>query len=289
MSRVRIPMESGVDSLNVATAAAIAFYEARRDSVTPMSGTYANVDASTDVAAALAWQDRVDAWPQIAAYKRRSYELLRVDAADPVLDVGSGTGHDLLALDAGAIGIDASTRDVHRRPRAGRPSAGRLPVRCRSRTRRSPACAPIACSSTSTIPTRALAEMVRVTRPGGRVVVADPDQGSLVISVPGVRPELIAAVRRMRRDVGYRNGTLARDLPRRCAEHGSARHRASRRSRSCSPIPTTRSASRRGSRIGANEFTEADAAEWDAGMQRAREQGNFVYALLYFVVSGTRA
>ena len=30
-ARVRIPMESGVDSLNVATAAAIAFYEARRN------------------------------------------------------------------------------------------------------------------------------------------------------------------------------------------------------------------------------------------------------------------
>ena len=57
------------------------------------------------------------------------------------------------------------------------------------------------------IPTRALAEMVRVTRPGGRVVIADPDQGSLVISVPGVRTELVAAVRRLRRDVGYRNGT----------------------------------------------------------------------------------
>ena len=70
------------------------------------------------------------------------------------------------------------------------------------------------------IPTAALAEMVHVTRPGGRVVVADPDQGSLVISVPGVRTELVAAVRRLRRDVGYRNGTLVRDLPRRCAEHG---------------------------------------------------------------------
>ena len=33
-ARVRIPMEAGVDSLNVATAAAIAFYEARRGSST---------------------------------------------------------------------------------------------------------------------------------------------------------------------------------------------------------------------------------------------------------------
>ena len=96
-----------------------------------MSGTYANVDASPDVAAALAWQDRVDAWPQIAAYKRRSYELLRVGAGDAVLDVGSGTGHDLLALDAAAIGIDASiamcTAARARETTVARAVAGRLP------------------------------------------------------------------------------------------------------------------------------------------------------------------
>ena len=62
-------------------------------------------------------------------------------------------------------------------------------------------------------PSAALAEMVRVVEPGGRVVVADPDQGSLVIHLPGVRPELVDRVRRLRRDVGYRNGTLARALP----------------------------------------------------------------------------
>ena len=34
-------------------------------------------------------------------------------------------------------------------------------------------------------------------------------------------------------------------------------------------------------------FSAPDAAEWDTGMQRAREEGGFLYALLYFVVSGT--
>jgi len=253
-----------------------------------VSGTYANVDAAGDVAAALDWQDRVDAWPQIAAYKRRTYELLRVDAASRVLDVGSGTGHDLLALGADAIGIDASlamcTAARARGTTVSRAVAGALPF----------ADASFAAVRADRVfehlddPDAALAEMVRVTRPGGRVVIADPDQGSLVISVPGVRAELTAAVRRLRRDVGYRNGTLARDLPRRCTEMGL-------RDIGIEAFPLVLTDPDDAFGIATwvaywhQEFTEADAAAWDAGMQRAREQGNFVYALLYFVVSGTRA
>lgn len=40
-------------------------------------------------------------------------------------------------------------------------------------------------------PVRALGEMVCVTRPCGRVVVADLDQESLVIEVPGVPADLV--------------------------------------------------------------------------------------------------
>ena len=61
-----------------------------------MSNTYSNVDGSGDVAEALDWQDRIDAWPAIRAYKQRTYELL--GDALPVLDVGCGTGR------AGVVG-----------------------------------------------------------------------------------------------------------------------------------------------------------------------------------------
>jgi hypothetical protein len=35
-------------------------------------------------------------------------------------------------------------------------------------------------------------------------------------------------------------------------------------------------------------FSADDEREWDAGVNRSRRLGGFVYALLYFVVSGRR-
>jgi hypothetical protein len=47
-------------------------------------------------------------------------------------------------------------------------------------------------------PVRALGEMVCVTRPCGRIVVADLDQESLVIEVPSVPADLVTGVKAWR-------------------------------------------------------------------------------------------
>jgi SAM-dependent methyltransferase len=251
----------------------------------PVSGTYANVDGADNVADAIAWQDRVDAWPQVAAYKRRSYELL--PATGRLLDVGSGTAHDLLAIGRAAIGIDASMA-MCRTARArdavvARAEADALPFPDESfaGVRADRVLAHVS------DPDAAIAEMVRVTRRGGRLVIADPDQGSLVIHVPGARPDLVATVRRLRRDVGYRNGTLARDLPRRLAAVGLQGLAIE-----AFPLLLTDPDDAFGITTWVDSwrqhFTASDVEEWDAAMQRGREAGGFVYALLYFVVSGTR-
>jgi hypothetical protein len=64
-----------------------------------------------------------------------------------------------------------------------------------------------------TNPSSAIGELVRVTRPGGGVVVADPDQESVTLHVPGVSRVIIDRIKQLRRDVGYRNGRLASELP----------------------------------------------------------------------------
>src|SRR3954468_7156066 len=63
-----------------------------------LSDTFSDVDNSSDVADAIAWQERIDTWPQIRAYKERSYELC--GDGRPRLDVGAGPGTDAVALRA---------------------------------------------------------------------------------------------------------------------------------------------------------------------------------------------
>jgi ubiquinone/menaquinone biosynthesis C-methylase UbiE len=253
-----------------------------------VTDTYSNVDASTDVQAAIDWQDRLDSWTQIRAYKEYSYEC--ADAFGPVLDVGCGTGHDLVSLGSGSVGIDRSAAMVQRaRERACTALLGDA------------ASLPFGGASFGSVradrvlqhvldPALVLNEMIRVTRSGGRVIVADPDQESLVIHVPGVRPELVARVKQLRRDVGYRNGRLAGALP------AAFRDRNLRNvTVRAFPLLLTDPDDAFGLptwvtywRDRGHGFDDRDVRDWDAGIARARE-GGFVYALLYLVIAGTKA
>ena len=68
-----------------------------------MSETYSDVDSSADVAGAVAWQERIDAWPAIESYKHRLDQLCSVR---PIVDVGAGPGVD--ARRTGAVAVDRS-------------------------------------------------------------------------------------------------------------------------------------------------------------------------------------
>jgi SAM-dependent methyltransferase len=247
-----------------------------------LSDTFSDVDHSPDVEGALAWQDRIDGWPQMRAYKQRSYELC--GDAQPRLDVGAGTGLDARAL--GALATDRSVamcRAAATRPvTACRADAHALPFRDSAfgAVRADRVLQHVA------DPGAALRELVRVCARGGRVIACDPDQESLVIHVPGVGPGLTEKVKRLRRDVGYRHGTLARRLPGLFARAGLDAVTVE-----AFPLVLTDPDDAFGlpgwPRYWSNHFSKSETTEWDEGVLRGRE-GGFVYALLYFVIAGTR-
>ncbi len=114
-----------------------------------MSDTYSDVDARTgfgdDV---VAWQERVDGWPQVRAYKRRSYELC--GDAGARLDVGAGPGTDAAVL--GAVACDPSMAMCRAAIARDVPVVRADGTRCPSPMRHSAPSAPIGCSNTSPRP-----------------------------------------------------------------------------------------------------------------------------------------
>ena len=250
-----------------------------------MSYTYGTVDAGDDPEGAADWQDRIDAWPAIHAYKDHTHRLL--PAEGPVLDVGCGTGVDLVAIGVDrAVGVDPSRtmcrRAALRRARVCRGAAAALPF----------ADASFAAARADRVlqhvedPLAALRELVRVTATGGRVVVADPDQGSLTIDVEGVPPSLIERVTVLRRDVGYRNGRLASRLAVLLSELGADDVQVAR-----FPLVLTDPAdafgiatwARSWNERGVAHFEPAEIVEWERALSRP---DGFRYALDYVVTSG---
>src|SRR5262249_14256343 len=129
--------------------------------------------------------------PAWVGYKPRSFELLLLVGGDHVLDVGCGTGEDARAIasgtpDVSVTGVDAS-EDKIREARARTLGLPR-PVDFRVADAYAlpfddgtfDACRADRVFHHLVDPEKALAEMVRVTRPGGRVVVSDTDYDTLV-------------------------------------------------------------------------------------------------------------
>jgi ubiquinone/menaquinone biosynthesis C-methylase UbiE len=136
------------------------------------------LDDADDVEVALRWLRAVAELSPVREGKRRSYELLALQPGQWVLDIGCGDGGDLAALEefgARAVGVDASESAV-RAARAAVPSA-QVEVADAVALPFAPDTFD-ACRCDRTLqhvadPAGALAEMVRVTRPGGVVVVCE--------------------------------------------------------------------------------------------------------------------
>jgi SAM-dependent methyltransferase len=247
-----------------------------------LSDTFSNVDASPHVAEAIAWQERIDAWPQIRAYKARSYEWC--GTMQPRLDVGAGPGTDAVALGARATDLSlAMCRTAAARGVAVcRADAHALPFAdaCFGAVRADRVLQHVA------DPERAIAEMVRVCAPDGRVVAADPDQDTLEIVLPGAPAELVTKVIAARREIGYRHGTIAGRTPALFAAAGLAQITTD-----AFPLELTDPEDAFGlpgwPRYWSERFDADEVAAWEQSVKIGRE-GGFAFRCSYLVTAGVR-
>jgi SAM-dependent methyltransferase len=143
--------------------------------------------------------------PVIRELKRRSYELLRVGEGSRVIDVGCGPGIDtselglLVGPTGQVVGIDQdaamiAAADAEAR-RVGVSGWTRHQVAAGTALPFAPAsfdaarCERVFQHLADPGPALALAELRRVTRPGGRIAVADTDWGTLSIDLDDVELE----------------------------------------------------------------------------------------------------
>jgi ubiquinone/menaquinone biosynthesis C-methylase UbiE len=173
--------------------------------------------------------DEGNALPAIRASKAMIVERLRLRGGESVLDAGCGTGADVFELAAvvgssgKVVGIDVSETMVAEARR--RAATLDLPVEFElgdAQSLRFPDGAFDAYRTERMLmhvpdAERALAEMIRVTRPGGRICVFDFDWETVVVDSPDC--ETTRAIIHSFAD-GIRHGWIGRQLPRLFRESG---------------------------------------------------------------------
>jgi ubiquinone/menaquinone biosynthesis C-methylase UbiE len=157
--------------------------------------SFACVDHASDPGALVRFLETVST-RYFHALNERSFELLRISPGAAVLEAGCGTGKDAVTLstlvgsEGRVVGMDSSqvmlAEAVQRAARAGAPVEFHLGDVQRlafdDATFDAVRASRLLCHVEE--PRRALSEMLRVLRPGGRIVAIEPDHDTLVIASP---------------------------------------------------------------------------------------------------------
>ena len=259
------------------------------------------VDGTSDPDDFVRYLDTTRATPFFREVKRRSFTVLDPRPGMHVLDVGCGTGDDVLALARAvgptgrAVGVDASATMIaearRRAAGAGLPAeffqgdAQRLDFAdaifdgCRAERLLQHVEAPRA----------VLAEMIRVARPGAQIVIWEAELEMFVIDAPDR-----ATGRRMQRFIrdGFRNGAIGHQLYRLFKEAGLVEVRALPLAKAITDYALAdsafdlRASAQRASEAGA--VTTAEAAAWIASLEVAGAAGHFFCAVAGFLVGGRK-
>jgi SAM-dependent methyltransferase/diadenosine tetraphosphate (Ap4A) HIT family hydrolase len=232
--------------------------------------------------------------PFYAAYKRRVRELLEAGPGGRFLDVGAGAGDGALALTAesGAQAVGSDTSLVM----AGTMREGGLAQAIVADGHRLPfrdSCFDGAWADRVLQhvedPEQVVDEMTRVVRPGGRIVLADPDYATQVLDIED--QDLAARVLRFRAEAALRNGTLAHRHPGTLAARGledvavEARTLVVRDPTAVDNVMGLRTWAHTAAARGHLDPAEAD--RFVVQFDRAVRTERFTYSVTFFLTSGT--
>jgi ubiquinone/menaquinone biosynthesis C-methylase UbiE len=236
-----------------------------------------------------------EAW---LGYKPGSFDLLALTEGDHALDVGCGSGEDARAIagrfpGVSVTGLDASEDKI----REARSTTLGLPRPVDFRVGDAyalpfwdetfDACLADRVFHHLVDPPKALSEMARVARPGGRVVVSDTDYESLVVEAPD-----LALTRRILAHHADRmeSGRVGRQLRGLFLEAGlgsvAVTPYAAVATEYDEDVLKLRDKAERAAAAGA--ISPADAARWVASLIEGARAGRFVCAQIVLTVCGRK-
>ena len=184
-------------------------------------GDFDRVDTTEDPARYVEWMRR-----QLRPATDHALDALGLGPDAVVLDVGCGPGIELRAMSERAqcaVGIDMSSTmaaaAAEHAPGStvARADAQRLPFPDHTFD----ACGARAVLIHTPSPEQAVAEMARCLKPGGRLVLSEPDQGTHIVAAGASRTtdEIFERLRQHRR-TKFRNPLIGRALPRLVVDAG---------------------------------------------------------------------
>lgn len=262
---------------------------------------FANVDASdkaSDLVEYLALLAQ-----QLAEMRKQDYALLRLERGASVLDVGCGRGEvclelaDLVGPAGHVAGIDLSEAMIA----AARETTGASALRVDLRTASAYAL-PFADGTFDAVraervlqhldePARALAEMIRVVRPGGRVMVMDPDHGQagMALDDPRHRRVFAQCVRaHLRRGVNAHSGTRLRALFVRAGLRDIQQVVRPVEVQYPQYVTALMLHQNLGEAVDAGDITRAEAQDFVAELEERHRTGTFLANAIAYSVAGTK-
>jgi ubiquinone/menaquinone biosynthesis C-methylase UbiE len=262
---------------------------------------FTDIDRSADPAGFVRVLDALTALDFVRAYKRRTFELLGVQPSERVLDLGCGTGEDVQELahlvgpGGRVVGVDRSETVIA--AARERLLGTDLPVEFQVADAYAlpfPDAVFDACRSDRVFhhlerPRQAFDELLRVTRPGGRLLLFDPDFETAIVDAPD-RP----LTRRLMNSFcdGYRDGWMGRRLPGLFREAGLSEIVVepvtvllTDLAQANAVLAIEDTVARAGA---AGVIAESAGAVWIEGLRTASEEGRFFAAVSGFMVVGRK-
>ncbi|HEY6351026.1 MAG TPA: methyltransferase domain-containing protein [Candidatus Angelobacter sp.] len=158
--------------------------------------TFPDVDRAANAGQLVHYLKAVSSLEMVKKYKRSTYDLLNLRRGEHVLEVGCGAGDDARALaqlvgkEGRVVGLDLSQTMIAEAQAKSAGNGGSLEFR-QGDAQKLPfsdftfdACRVDRVLQHLEAPERAIAEMTRVLKLGGRIAAAEPDWDTLVIEVP---------------------------------------------------------------------------------------------------------